>query len=128
MGIHTSLVKKRVRNGVTRLIIDFYYTTKAGERVRFVRHADLQTRDGAEREAAQYHQRAILTGDPEPERRSTITLAAFYEETFRPKVLPLFRKNTRIRYEALWRQRVEPAFGSMRLDEIDEAALRGFAR
>jgi integrase/recombinase XerC len=102
--------------------------TKAGGRVRFVRHAELQTRDGAEREAAQYHQRAILTGNPEAERRSTMTLAAFYEETFRPKVLPLFRKNTRIRYEEVWRQRVEPAFGSMRLDAIDEAALRGFAR
>jgi integrase len=128
MGIHTSLVKKRVRNGVTRLIIDFHYTNKSGERARFVRHAELQTRDGAEREAARYHERAILTGDPEPVERSTLTLASFYASVFTPKVLPLFRKNTRIRYEALWRQRVEKAFGSMRLYEIDEAALRGFAR
>src|SRR5581483_1471027 len=105
MGIHTSLVKKRVRNGVTRLIIDFYYTDKNGERVRFVRHADLQSRDGAEREAAQYHQRAILTGDPEPERKSGMTVAEFYTEQFAPKVLPLYRKNTRVRYEAIWRQR-----------------------
>jgi integrase len=128
MGVHTSLVKKRVRNGVTRLIIDFRYTNKAGERVRFVRHAELQTRDGAEREASQYHQRAIFTADPELEKRSEMTLAVFYAETFVPKVLPTFRKNTRIRYEALWRQRVETAFGSMRLDQIDESALRGFAR
>jgi integrase len=111
-----------------RLIIDFRYTNKAGERVRFVRHAELQTRDGAEREAAQYHQRAILTGDPEAEKRSEMTVAVFYAETFVPKVLPTFRKNTRIRYEALWRQRVATAFGSMRLDQIDESALRGFAR
>ena len=75
MGILTSLVKKRVRNGVTRLIIDFHFTNKSGERVRFVRHAELQTRDGAEREAARYHERAILTGDPEPVERSTMTLS-----------------------------------------------------
>jgi integrase len=128
MGIHTSLVKKRVRNRVTRLIIDFHYTNTSGERARFVRHAELQTRDGAEREAARYHERAILTGDPEPAERSTMTLSSFYASVFKPKVLPLFRKNTRIRYEALWRQRIEKAFGSMRLDAIDEAALRGFAR
>jgi integrase len=128
MGIHTSLVKKRVRNGVTRLIIDFYYTSKSGERVRFVRHAELQTREGAEREAAQYRERAILTGHPESKKRSAITLAEFYEGTFTPKVLPVFRKTTRIRYEALWRQRVDKALGSMQLDEIDEATLRGFAR
>src|SRR5579859_2470153 len=117
MGIHTSLVKKRVRNGVTRLIIDFHYTNKLGERSRFVRHAQLQTRDGAEREAARYHERAVLTGDPEPEERSTTTLSSFYASVFKPKVLPLYRKNTRIRYEALWRQRIEKAFGSMPLGE-----------
>jgi integrase len=128
MGVYSSLVKKSVRNGVTRLIIDFHYTDQSGKRARFCRHAALQTRDGAEREAGQYHQRAILTGDPEPEERTTITLAAFYAETFVPKVLPLFRKNTRIRYEALWRQRVERHFGSMHLDEIDETHLRGFVR
>jgi len=43
-----------------------------------------------------------------------MTLAVFYADIFVPKVLPMFRKNTRIRYEALWRQR--------------ESALRGFAR
>lgn len=128
MGVYSSIVKKRVRNGVTRMIIDFYYTDKSGKRARFCRHAELQTRDGAEREAGQYHQRAILTGDPEPEERTTITLAAFYTETFVPKVLPMFRKNTRIRYEALWRQRVESAFGSMPIHEITEAHLRGFVR
>jgi integrase len=128
MGVHTNLVKKRVRNGVTRLIIDFYYVDKAGQQVRFVRHAALQTRDGAEREAAQYHQRAVLSGDPEPPAQSAVTLSEFYESTFRPKVLPLYRKNTRIRYEALWRQRIRAAFGSKALHAIDEAALRGFAR
>jgi integrase len=128
MGIHTSLVRKRVRNGVTRLIIDFYYTNKSGERVRFVRHAELQTRDGAEKEAARSHERAVLTGDPEPEERSTMTLSSFYETVFKPKVIPLYRKNTRIRYEALWRQRVEREFGKKRLDEIDEGSFRGFAR
>ncbi len=128
MGIHTSLIKKRVRNGVTRLIIDFHYTNKAGERIRFVRHAQLQTRDGAEKEAARYHERATLTGDPEPEAKSTMTLAAFYDGVFKPKVLPLYRKNTRIRYEALWRQRVQREFGAKRLHEFDEGDFRAFAR
>jgi integrase len=93
-----------------------------------VRHATLQTRDGAEREAAQYHERAVLTGDPEPKKQSAMTLAAFYEEIFRPKVLPLYRKNTRTRYEALWRQRIAKALGPTRMHAIDEATLRGFAR
>jgi integrase len=129
MGVHTNLIKKRARNGVTRLIIDFYFTTKNGERVRFVRHAALQTRDGAEREAAQYYERAILTGDPEPETRAVaITLAVFYTDTFVPKILPLFRKNTRIRYEALWRQRVEREFGEKPLDEFTEDDFLRFAR
>jgi len=128
MGVQTSLVKKRVRNGVTRLIIDFYYLDKSGARVRFTRHAELQTRDGAEREAAQYHQRAILTCNPEPVVRTAQTLLEFYEGTFKPKVLPLYRKNTRISYEALWRQRVRDTFGSKRLDEIGEGSLRAFAR
>lgn len=128
MGVHTSLVKKRVRNGVTRLIIDFYYSDKSGKRARFTRHAELQTRDGAEREAAQFHQRAVLTGNPETEQRVAMTLAAFYEGTFRPKVLPLYRKNTRVRYEALWRQRIGEAFGSTELASFTEASLKGFAR
>ncbi len=134
MSVQTSLVKKRKRNGSVRLIIDFYYSDKTGKRVRFVRHADLQTRAGAEREAAALYERAILTGDPEQgpdtgaDGQPAVTLASFYENTFAPKVLPLFRKNTRIRYEALWRQRVAKAFGDTPLDEINEASLRGFAR
>jgi integrase len=129
MGVHTSLVRRRVRNGATRLIIDFYYTDKRGRRVRFVRHAQIQTRDGAEREAAQLHERAVLTGDPEPpEKAASVTLGAFYEETFCPKVLPLYRKNTRTRYEAIWRQRLRDAFGATPLDAIDEGSLRDFAR
>jgi hypothetical protein len=60
--------------------------------------------------------------------RSRLTLAEFYEQTFRPKVLPLYRKNTRTRYEALWRQRVAGSLGSMRMHAIDEASRRGFAR
>jgi hypothetical protein len=114
MGVHTNLVKRRVRNGVTRLIIDFYYSDKTGKRLRFVRHADLQTRDGAEREAARYHERAVLTGNPETEKRDVVTLGEFYESTFKCKVLPLYRKNTRIRYEALWRQRIRRPSGPSR--------------
>lgn len=128
MGVHTSLVKKRVRNGVTRLIIDFYYSDKNGKRARFTRHAEIQTRDGAEREAAQYHQRAVLTGSPEIEKRVVMTLSQFYNGTFKPKVLPLYRKNTRVRYEALWRQRIEGPFGPAELSSFTEASLKGFAR
>ncbi len=128
MGIHASLVKKRVRNGVTRRIIDFYYTNKSGQRVRFVRHAELPTRDGAEKEAAQLYQRAVLTGDPDPETKDTMTLSAFYESVFRPKVLPLYRKNTRTRYDALWRQRIERVFGAKCLHMFEEADYRAFAR
>jgi integrase/recombinase XerD len=128
MSVRTNLVKKRERNGVTRLIIDFRYTDTAGKPCRFVRHAALQTRDGAEREAAEYYERAVGTGDPEPAKRERIALAAFWEGTFRPKVLPLYRANTRTRYEALWRQRVRDALGLKHLDEIDGATLRGFAR
>jgi integrase len=128
MGVQTNLVKKRTRNGHVRWIIDFYYTNNNGERCRFVRHAELQTRDGAEREAARYRERAVLTGSPELERKDVPTLGEFYRNVFEPKVLPLFRKNTRVRYQALWRQRVDGAFGAMRLDAITEAHLRGFAR
>jgi integrase len=128
MGVQTNLVKKRTRNGRVRWIIDFYYSNKTGERVRLVRHAELQTRDGAEKEAARLQERAVLTGDPDAERRDVPTVGAFYEDTFAPKVLPLYRKNTRVRYQALWRQRVQREFGAKRLDEIKEADLRGFAR
>jgi integrase len=128
MGVQTNLVKKRTRNGHVRWIIDFYYSTKNGERMRFVRHAELQTRDGAEKEAARYHERAVLTGTPELEHKDVPTLRDFYRQTFEPKVLPLFRKNTRVRYQALWRQRVDKAFGAERLDAITQADLRGFVR
>ena len=129
MGIHTSLVKKRVRNRATRLIIDFYYTNKSGERVRFVRHAELQTRDGAEREAAQYHQRAILTGDPragEAERDDARRVLRGDLQRRRCS-----RSSGRTRASVTRRSGANAsskAFGSKRLDEIDEAALRGFAR
>jgi integrase len=128
MGVQTNLVKKRTRNGHVRWIIDFYYSTKNGERMRFVRHAELQTRDGAEKEATRYHERAVLTGTPELEHKDVPTLRDFYRQTFEPKVLPLFRKNTRVRYQALWRQRVDKAFGAERLDAITQADLRGFVR
>jgi integrase len=128
MGVGASFVKKRVRNGRTRWVIDFYYANKQGQRVRFVRYADLQTRDGADREARQLYERATLTGSPDVEQRDVMALSKFYEETFLPKVLPLYRKNTQTRYKALWRQRVRDQLGGKQLDEIDEQVLRGFAR
>jgi integrase len=70
----------------------------------------------------------VLTGTPELEHKDVPTLRDFYRQTFEPKVLPLFRKNTRVRYQALWRQRVDKAFGAERLDAITQADLRGFVR
>jgi hypothetical protein len=105
MGVATSLVSKRVRRGRTRWVIDFFYVNTNGERVRFRQDAELQTRDGAAKEAREVHERAILTGSPEKERVApVVTLEHFYKKTFKPEALPLFRKNTRTRYEALWRQ------------------------
>ena len=128
MGVQTSLVKKRVRNGVTRLIIDFYYSDKTGKRLRFVRHAEPGRPATVRRRPLGTTGAPASTGNPETEKRDVVTLGEFYESTFKPKVLPLYRKNTRIRYEALWRQRIATSFGAELLDAITEGSLRGFAR
>jgi integrase len=127
MGVGASLVKKRVRNGRTRWVIDFWYTNKHGGRLRFVREAELHTKDGAEKEALQRYERAVLTGSPDVEKIEVVSLGTFYEETFKPKIMPLYRKNTRTRYEALWRQRVSP-LASKNLLEFTEESYRELGR
>ena len=98
MGVQTNLVKKRVRNGSTRWVIDFYYVATNGERTRYVRFAEVQNRVAAEREALERYERALKTGDPEPhEEAPRGTLSAFYESDFKTTFLPTYRPNTRER-------------------------------
>jgi integrase len=123
----TGLRKER-RAGKTRWIIDFRYTDTDGRRQRFRRDASVQLRDPAYKEALQYMQRAMETGDPEvPTKPTVMTFHDFVEERWKNFFLPRHRPATRERYEALLGQGIDDRFGPLRLDEIGAMEVRPYA-
>lgn len=126
-------VCKKTRGDKTRLVIDFRYTNKNGERLRFRRDASVQLLEAARAEAKRLMQRAAETGSPEEEAVAeanatpTITLASFVEGTFEEQFMPTFRPETTKRYRDLLRQRILRVFGHKPIATIGMPDIRIFA-
>ena len=125
MGARSGGVRRVLRNGKFRWVIDFLYIDKDRQEDRFRRDAQLQTADGARREYQLRKQLALDTGSPDP-RASAPTFAEFVESKFRPFHLAVkCRPSTRRRYEELLQQGILETFGEMRMDAAFATPVRG---
>lgn len=117
----------RVKRGLkSRWVIDFRYIDRDRQEQRYRKDAQIQTADGARREAQGLRQRALETGSTE-QRKSAPTFAEFVETKFRPLHLAVkCRPSTRHRYEDLLRQGILEAFGDLRMDGSFAAPIRAY--
>ncbi|GAC1539749.1 MAG: site-specific integrase [Polyangiales bacterium] len=123
---NTSGVRKTLRGGKPHWIIDFRYVDKNGRLQRYRRDATLQTSAGARGEADRLRVKAVVTGTLEV-RDASLTFIRFVEGDFTALFMPKYRPATRVRYEALLRQGLLGALGSLHLDQIGPAEIRGYA-
>ena len=128
MGIRSDGVRKDVRGGKPRWIIDFRYKDKDGRVQRYRRDATVQASGPAHVEAERLKRLAFETGSAEVSAKpQAITFAKFVETKFRPLHMATeCRPATRERYEALFKQGLLGAFGSRRLDEPWAMAIRQY--
>lgn len=126
-------VRKVVRGGKPRWIIDFPYSDKDGVRLRFRRDASVQNYAAAIAEAARLMKLAAETGSPEAvaiveePRAPSVTYAAFVVGAFEQHYMPAYRPATARRYRELHAQRVLAFFGTKLLGELGPSDFRAFA-
>lgn len=123
---NANAVRKTVRGGKPRWIIDFQYVDKGGVQRRYRRDAKVQTGEGARREARQRQELAGEFGSPEG-RPAAMGFSAFVTTVFEPQVQPQFRPATRRRYRDLLRQWLTDHFGDRPLDQIGPAEIHALA-
>jgi hypothetical protein len=93
-------VRRVLKHGHPRLIIDFWYTNKAGAKERFRKVAEVQTITAARAEADRLRLQAATTGSVFESPKSTITLARFVDEMWRPLVSVRYRPATQLKDRA----------------------------
>lgn len=125
-------VRKVTRGGKPHWIIDFRFTNKDGERVRFRREASVQLQSAALVEAKRLMARAAETGTveevpPDDNKPSTVTFEVFATGTFETQFMPSFRPATAVRYRALLKQSLLAFLGPKPLDQIGPSEIRSFA-
>jgi len=125
MGKLSNGVQKRLRDGKSRLIIDFRYRDKAGREQRYRKDARIQTRAGAEAEARRLMEIAHTTGTLEV-RAAAPTLRVFVEDSFKPLFQTKFRPGTWKRYEGILGQGLLDELGDKHVDEITAPTVRSF--
>ncbi len=128
MGVrNTSGVRRTMRNGKTRWIIDITYTDRDGREQRYRRDAALQTSAGARAEADRLRLQIATHGTLEQTSTKCLTFGDFVEGDFARLFKPKYRPATRVRYEAILRQGLLEAFKSTPLDEIRAPQFRAYA-
>jgi integrase len=126
-------VRRVIRGGKPRLVIDFRYTNKEGVRTRFKRDAGVQSLAAAQAEAKRLMARATETGEVEqpPAPAEASPLAVTFEEfvvgPFERLFMPSYRLATATRYRGLLRQSIMARFRSLRLDRINIGHIREYA-
>lgn len=129
---NASGIRRETRSGKLHWVIDFRYTNKNGERVRFRRDAAVQLQNAALVEAKRLMARAAETGTveddvPGSEKPGSITFTMFVTSTFETQFMPSFRPATAVRYRALLKQSLLAFFGPKPLDQIGPSEIRSFA-
>jgi integrase len=126
-------VRRVIRGGKPRLVIDFRYTNKEGVRARFKRDASVQAISAAQAEAKRLMVRAAETGEvePAPDPNETSSLSVTFEEfvagPFESLFMPSYRPATAVRYRGLLRQSILDRFRGLRLDQIHVGHIREYA-
>jgi integrase len=125
-------VRKVVRGGKPRLILDFMYTDKEGVRRRFRRTATVQLQAAALAEAKRLMAHAAETGVvedasvPDEAAKLKVTFKTFVEGDFDRLYMPSFRDGTQVRYRALLRQGLLEFFGASALEDIGTNEIQAF--
>jgi len=119
-------VRRALRRGKTRWVLDFLWFDRSGRPHRYRRDARIQTRDGALLEAKSLQERALRTGTLD-ELPAVPTVRAFARGKFTEVFLPTYRPATRSRYLALLDQGLLAHFGDLRLDQIGPPNVHVFA-
>jgi hypothetical protein len=120
-------VRRVIRGGKPRLVIDFRYTNREGVRARFKRDASVQGISAAQAEAKRLMVRAAETGEvePEPDPNETSSLSVTFEEfvagPLESLFMPSYRPATAVRYRGLLRQSVS---GLTRSTSVTSASTR----
>lgn len=127
-------VRRVIRGGKPRLLIDFRFTNTEGVRVRCKRDAAVQTFAAAHAEAKRLMALAAQTGAVEqaPAKvaeppRETLTFEEFVVGPFERLFMPSYRPATATRYRGLLRQSIMARFRSKRLDQIGIGDIREYA-
>ncbi len=109
---NTKGIRRAMRRGKTRWILDFLWFDRSGRSHRYRRDARIQTRDGALLEAKSLQERALRTGTLD-ELPAVPTVRAFARGKFTEVFLPTYRPATRSRYLALLDQGLLAHFGDI---------------
>ncbi len=126
MGKRSDGVRKVVRSGKLRWVIDFRYCDKNGRESRYRRDASVQSSAAAHAEHDRLRAQLLATGTLET-RSAASTFGDFVTTKFIPVYMPAHcRPSTRERYEALFRQGLIAFFGTKRLDSSWRPELRAY--
>ena len=128
MGVrNTSGVRRVMRGGRPRWIVDIPYMDKDGREQRYRRDATLQTSAGAHAEVARLRLQIATLGTLEPTKSACPTFKSFVEGDFDKLFVPKYRPATRVRYKAILRQGLLDELGAKPLDEIGAVEFRAYA-
>ena len=123
---NTSAVRKEVRGGKPRWIVDFQFLGKDSKWHRYRRDASVQTSAAARAEADRLYTLATTTGSLDVGKEAPL-LRDFVSTTFTELFLPRYRSTTRTRYKALFKQGLLDELGGKRLDAIGPMEFRAFS-
>src|SRR5688500_11383694 len=94
---NTKSVRKVVRGGKPRLVIDFRFVDKSGKQVRYRKDASVQTMAAAQAEAERLKRMAAERGTLDL-RSEVPTFGAFVDGVFEREFMPRYRPATAERY------------------------------
>jgi integrase/recombinase XerD len=126
MKRNSTSVSRIRRRGRWVYVIDFEYFDNSGRLQRYRRNAAIQSATGAKAEAERLKMRAVSSGSLKTRERAPL-LKDFVQGLFELLYMPKYRPSTLVRYRALLRQSILPAFGSTHVDDIDAMLVRAFA-
>lgn len=122
-------VRKEIRGGKPRLVIDILYRTADGKKHRFRRDAQIQTQYGAKSEEKRLLAELVNTGTLE-RVEETRDAAKVVPPTFADAVrhyhtagMPLLKPSTRITYASRLDALLVPRFGDTPLEALNYASL-----
>jgi hypothetical protein len=128
------MIRKREKNGETRLFIDIWYRKKDGSKARYRKDASVQTMAAARAEERRILANITLHGEPfepgaavevveEQPAQEIYTFSQAVTDFGLGKALSKLKVSTRRAYDSILDSRLVPRFGDTAIDLIDHAAV-----